>query len=46
MYRLSVFRNTPNLWRWEARRGSVLLACGIAPSRVVAERDANEVVNA
>jgi len=37
---------TPNLWRWEIRRGGALLRCGTAPTRSAAEVSVNEVVNA
>jgi hypothetical protein len=45
MYQLSVYPITPELWRWEIRRGGALLCCGTAPTRVAAEMGANGVVN-
>jgi hypothetical protein len=45
MYQLSVYPITPNLWRWEIRRGGALLRCGTAPTRAAATLDANGVVN-
>jgi hypothetical protein len=44
MYQVSVYPITPHLWRWEIRCGGALFRCGTAPTRVAAERDANEVV--
>lgn len=46
MYQVSVYPIAPKLWRWEIRCGGTLLRCGTAPTRVAAERDVNEVVNA
>ena len=46
MYQVCVYAITPNLWRWEIRCGPVLLCCGTAPSRLAAEINLNEVVNA
>jgi hypothetical protein len=40
-----VYAITPYLWRWEIRRGGVLLRCGTALTRAAAEADVNEVVN-
>jgi hypothetical protein len=45
MYQISVYSITPNLWRWEIRRGSALLSCGTAPTKFAAETVASEVVN-
>ncbi len=41
-----VYAITPNLWRWEIRSGRALLRCGAAPTRVAAEVNANNFVNA
>jgi hypothetical protein len=45
MYELSVYPIATNLWRWEIRCGGALLRCGTAPTKVAAEKDANDVVN-
>jgi len=45
MYQLSVYPITPNLWRWEIRRGGALLRCGTAPTRVATEMDVSHVAN-
>jgi len=46
MYEISVYPITTHLWRWEIRCGGALLRCGTSPTKVAAETDANEVVNA
>jgi hypothetical protein len=46
MYQTSVYPITLNLWRWEIRRGGALLRCGTAYTRIAAEMDVNDVVNA
>jgi hypothetical protein len=43
MYQRLVYPITPDLWRWEIRRGGALLRCGTAPTRAAAERDVNDV---
>ena len=43
-HQVSVYAITPNLWRWELRRGGALLRCGTAPNRVAAEMDVNHFV--
>ena len=45
MYQVLVYAITRDLWRWEIRCDGALLRCGTAPTRLAAERDANEVVN-
>ena len=39
-----VYAITPNLWRWEIRRGGALLRCGTAPTRIAAEIGVNAAV--
>jgi hypothetical protein len=46
MYEILVYSITANLWRWEIRCGGALLRCGVAPTRIAAEMDVNQVVNA
>ena len=41
---VSVYAITPDLWRWEVRRGGALVRCGTAPTRVAAENDVKAVV--
>ena len=43
---ISIYRMTDDLWRWEVRWGQTLLRCGTARSRVAAESDVNEFVEA
>jgi hypothetical protein len=45
MYQVSVYAIEPSLWRWELRSGGALLRCGTAPTRVAAERAANQYAN-
>jgi hypothetical protein len=46
MYEIAIYAITPHLWRWEIRCSGVLLRCGIAPTRVAAEMDVEDAVNA
>ena len=45
MYQVFVYAIEPNLWRWELRSGGALLRCGTAPTRVAAEKAANQYAN-
>ena len=44
MYDILIYLITPNLWRWEIRCDNVLLRCGVARSKLIAAREAKEVV--
>ena len=44
MYQISVYSITPNLWRWEVRRGGALVRCGTAPTRIAAEREVTSIL--
>jgi len=44
MYDIIIYPITPNLWRWEIRCDGLLLRCGVARSKNIAAREANEFV--
>jgi len=37
MYEVLVYAISADLWRWEIRRGGILLQCGTAPTRSAAD---------
>ncbi len=43
-YDIYIYRIAKNLWRWEVRCDSVLLRCGTATNKILAEREADEVI--
>jgi hypothetical protein len=45
MCELIVYAITPQLWRWEIRRGGALLRCGTAPTRFVATIEGKCVID-
>jgi hypothetical protein len=45
MYDVSVYQIVADLWRWEIRRGGVLLQCGTAPTQSAAEIQARCLTN-
>jgi hypothetical protein len=45
MYATSIYSIAPNLWRWEIRCAGVLLRCGTAGTRAIAELHVKAVVN-
>jgi hypothetical protein len=45
VYRVLLYRITPDLWRWEIRCGGTLFECGTAPTRVAAALHACRVAN-
>jgi len=38
---VAIYAITPNLWRWEIRRGGALLRCGTGPTRAAVEHEVN-----
>ena len=46
MYQVQIYPITLEIWRWEIRCGGALLRCGTAHTRLAAESEAMEVVNA
>ena len=43
MKQIQIYSITPDLWRWEVRRGVTLLRCGTAQTRQAAEREAKQI---
>jgi hypothetical protein len=43
---IQIYPITEGLWRWEVRWGHTLVRCGTAPSKLAAENDVNEFVEA
>ena len=46
MYQVEIYSITETLWRWEIRCGGELLCCGTTRTKVEAEHEVRETIDA